>query len=75
MRWEYLEVYFMGERWQDSTSRMGTVQKAAGTDRPLCAPLLNTLGSEGWELTGVVPGGDSLSFRAVLKRALPARVD
>jgi hypothetical protein len=37
------------------------VLREAGTDL-LSEVELNALGSEGWELTGIVPGGDRVHF-------------
>jgi hypothetical protein len=51
-KWEYLRVYFPGTKWYDSLGRSGEGVKT-GQGWYHCGGLLNELGAQGWELTGV----------------------
>jgi len=55
-RWEYLTLVFGGYgNWSDSLGRSGNLP---AIDKPLGHPtsLMNELGEQGWELSGVNPG-------------------
>ena len=69
-RWEYLEVLVHVEAWSDSAGGGGTLPIATvgKAQMPATSPLLNQLGAEGWELTGVAGGHSPLIFRLFLKR-------
>ena len=69
-RWEYLEVDVHVESWSDSTGQSGRLPIAAAEPGklPSVLPVLNELGSEGWELAGVCGTQSPMIYRMLLKR-------
>lgn len=69
-KWEYLEMLVQSMYWIDSMGRSG---RSTSQFHPeylqcqLCVPssLINELGEQGWELTGVASGtmSDTLFFK------------
>jgi hypothetical protein len=69
-RWEYLTIYTGFGRWHDSLGREGNLvrQKLGDSSWQDPSAILNDLGEQGWELTGVI-GGDTSSYaKLILKR-------
>ena len=52
-RWEYLTISYKYGSWSDSLGRTGTFPKAYGPGTADPTSLLNDLGEQGWELSGV----------------------
>lgn len=55
-KWEYLVIVVYESNWVDSNGRSGKFEKVRGPggDWYNPGPLLNTLGEQGWELTGTL---------------------
>jgi hypothetical protein len=77
-QWEYLEllVGVGNEIWDSSGRKMELREIQVGDPRfprhyYSAAPLLNELGREGWEVTGII--GDLSTYILVLKRRLRAK--
>ncbi len=78
-RWEYLDIHIgaadldqLGSsQWTDSSGEQGRFASIpAGGSRawtPL-APMLNRLGTKGWELISIVTNSPGESYRLVFKR-------
>jgi hypothetical protein len=67
MKWEYLEVIVSHRKWEDSMGRSGNLATVpSGLSH--CAALLNQLGDQGWELTGIAGSESTSYYRAFLKR-------
>ncbi len=71
-QWEYLEVWVNYARcdWYDSSGRQGDlISNEADGSYDLATPLLNELGHQGWELTGVGSYADPDRAHLIFKRA------
>jgi hypothetical protein len=69
--WEYLQIHVDDKDWIDSTGRSGQLPELRRGKRwGNLAPLLDELGSEGWEVAGVLNSDDSWEYQVVLKRLL-----
>ena len=64
-RWEHLSIGINEQSWWDSLGRKGKL-----ADRANPTAVLDALGDEGWELTGVA-AGDQARYRLFLKRPKP----
>ncbi|HET7767376.1 MAG TPA: hypothetical protein VFN74_01300 [Chloroflexota bacterium] len=73
-RWEYLEVDVHVETWSDSAGRSGRlpISEAGPGQVPSVVAVLNELGAEGWELSGVSNTQSPLIYRMLLKRRASA---
>ena len=71
-KWEYLEVSVAYRHWVDSMGRSGELSQQAHSHAGFysAASLLNELGQQGWEVTGVAAGNSS-TFTLLLKRPMP----
>ena len=69
-RWDYLEVDVHVETWSDSAGRTGRlpIEQSGPGQLPSVLPVLNDLGSQGWELAGVSNSQSPLIYRIFLKR-------
>ncbi len=66
-RWEYLELVYLGNEaaWLDSNGEFGRVGRVRQTH--MLTDKMNELGTDGWELVGVV-GIDEAYYRLIFKR-------
>lgn len=71
-RWEYLTNQ-LGQRsqWSDSLGRSGDLPTISGWLSGDPTPLLNKLGEQGWELSGVGPRDGNSNWLLYLKRPRP----
>lgn len=75
-RWEYLEIHVHEGNWVDSMRRHGVLPRIGHPAHPYASsqfgmattgPLLNELGEQGWEVTGVASVG-FYTYKLFLKR-------
>jgi hypothetical protein len=69
-RWEYLTIGVWDEKWSDNLGRSGVLPRR---EAPLYwndpAGLLNEVGEQGWELTGVAGSEGTNGYWLFLKRS------
>ena len=72
--WEYLEAYVYQDDWIDSSGRRVSLKSETKMHNAnthfTASPILNELGTQGWELVGIVFQDMSL-YRLFLKRQRP----
>ena len=72
-KWEYLEVRVFGPEWGDSRGNWGRLEaqelkRGYAAHWHWSATLLNELGEEGWELTGIADDESPNAYTAFFKR-------
>jgi hypothetical protein len=84
-QWEYLEIAVSSEYWVDSSGNVSqlplvTPQKWKTGSHWSTGLLLNQLGAEGWELTGVVSQDSTYKFvfkrpKVIMDESTPRNID
>jgi hypothetical protein len=70
-KWEYLTLYISGDDWFDGDGKSGTLprySKKYTVSNP--QDILKSLGSDGWELSGVASGSTTATCQLFLKRQI-----
>lgn len=70
-RWEYLNVFMKRLEWTDSLGRSGDLPARGSSVTGDPTGLLNELGGQGWELTGIASGDGNDVYQLFLKRPKP----